>query len=112
MIITLEKIIIVIAYELITILLSIVYILIIMGLMKNKSLNSLRVTKQNLPVNFKIIIINSSDNTVMISSTIDFKDQLIDDMFFIVEYNNEDNAYKVIDLAFFTEEYKDNLYLS
>ena len=48
----------------------------------------------------------------MISSTIDFKDQLIDDMFFIVEYNNEDNAYEVIDLAFFTEEYKDNLYLS
>ena len=39
MIITLEKIITVIVYELITILLSIVYILIIMGLMKNKLLN-------------------------------------------------------------------------
>ena len=47
----------------------------------------------------------------MNSSTIGFEDQFIDDIFFIVEYDNEDNAYEVIDLAFFTKEYKDNVFL-
>lgn len=53
-------------------------------------------------------MINSSDNIVINSHMIVFKDQLIDNTFSIVEYDNENNIYEVIYLAFFTEEYMDN----
>ena len=72
---------------------------------------SLSITKQNPLAKFKATKMNSSNNIIMNSSTIGFKEQLIDNIFFIVEYNNKDKLCEVIHIASFTKEYMINIYI-